>query len=174
MPTSGAPEAASVTSQGSALPTFKAALISSLASTYTNTVSYDSPMSLSDALGLDGSGESVFWLDECEASYELTVIHANHLRFDEVATPTLVIQCVGRTTDTTQQTLDARAAEIQFTVFSILAGDPNVLIGATTDLHIVRAIPSTATITTGIDSQNQRGVRIELGIRLEARIVSAP
>lgn len=164
-----------MTSQGSAVPTFKQALITALLAVEPDVVSYDSPMSLADALGQDGSGESVFWLDEIETAYDLVVVHANHLQIDETADLTLVIQCVGRTTDSTQATLDTRAAEIQRAVFHELAGDPNLLIGDTADLRIVRALPVGAgSWSSGVDSQNQRGVRIELPVRLEARIVSAP
>lgn len=161
--------------QGSALPTFKAALIDALRTAEPLKVRYESPASLQDALGEDGGGESVFWLDTTDASYALNIIHGpDHLQFDETAEPTLVIQCVGRDTDDTQAVVDARAAGLQYEVFKILATDPNVLIGADADMQIVRAIPGNATWTTGLDSQNQRGCRIELGIQLEARITAAP
>lgn len=156
--------------QGSSLPRFKAALTAELQARVPLVVSYDSPTDASELLGEDGSGQGVWWLDNTEAELVVPAFKAGAQWYDEVCHPTLVIQCIGVTTDDTQSVLDSRATNLLGHALAIIASDPSVGLATDADSRLIVCTPESWTYSTGVDSQNQRGARYELRLMLEARV----
>lgn len=146
-------------------------MVTALQARVSNVVNYQSPADASAAMGADGSGVSVFWLDDTNAEIQLNVVHGGApLQWDEVVHPVLVIQSIGIDTGDTQSIVDTRAANILGHAMAILASDPSVGLTLNADSRQIRAIPESWTYSTGLDSQNRRAGRYELTITLEARI----
>jgi hypothetical protein len=156
---------------GTVVPLVKNALVELIADQYPSSVTYQSPTQMSELLGEDGSGLGIWWLDDgTDITWNLNVVQ-KPLRFDETATIVLVIQSLGVDTDDTQLALDTQCAEVLATVIGFCASDPSLAIPWTADYSNIVVTPQTGRMPTGVDSQNQRGSRIELTLNVTALLV---
>lgn len=157
--------------QGSSLTRFKTAMIDQLQARLPNVVTYESPADAAAAMGEDGSGVAVFWLDDTTAEIALnTIPGGGPLWWDETVHPVLVFQAIGVDTSDTQAVVDARAEAAMGHAMALLASDPSLGCTVNGDSRLIRGVPESWTYTTGLDSQNQRAGRFELTVTLEARV----
>ena len=154
------------------VPVFKKALSDALIAVLPNSALYGSPNELSDVTGLDGSHLAVFWSDEVPFAADQTVMTGATQWFDVIYDLTLIIQQVGVTTGQDAYAVDVLAYDTSMTALHVIANDPTIAMTLNTagyrnsyGVHV-----GTGQVSTGIDSQNQRGARIELPIQFHTRL----
>lgn len=155
---------------GSALPTFKRALIDSLVG-YVDNTAYQSPMQPDDMNGADGSRVSCWWDDGATIEIDEAVAVGPGTRwFDEYLTLTLVIQALGKDTTDTQEVCDQRATEVLAEVMALLSSLPAAGAADTATVQIFDATPSTPEYTSGVLGTNLRAASWRVPITVHSRI----
>lgn len=156
---------------GSCLPELKQAVVTALLARIPNSVDYDSPTEAEDIYRADGSRVGLWWGDDADCELSVDVVTGGPQWFDEMAHPTLVVQVVGKDTDDTQYAVDVKAFNALGHLFAVLASDPTVGVALSqADYRNAYAVPESWTYTSGVDSQNMRGARLEVRLTVHSRL----
>jgi len=155
---------------GTSLVRVKRGFIDLMAARVPN-VSYQSPATASEITGDDGSGASVWWLDEADHSFDVRVMVGEPLWLDETATLTLVVQVIGSDSDATQERIDEHAARLLGHAIAVLAADPTCGVAATDDLTVHHALPARVDYSAGyLDDPSKRAAKFELAVDVDSRL----
>lgn len=158
-------------SDGTCLTAFKAAYIEKLRQ-YIPGVLYGSPSSFKDLNSEDGSGVMVGWDDDMTGTLDIVVMAGGgSVLIDETWHGTLVVQATGKTTDDTQEVVDARASEALRYAIGILAVDPSGGVTGTSEIQLFSAVPvGEIANPTGIVGSNARMSRFNVPIEITGRL----
>jgi hypothetical protein len=163
-----------MTVAGSAYSLAKAALITVLEGAEDLAgvaLSYQEPVDVEDVRAADGSWEAVF-LAGAAGSFELVVLCAGQLHFDEDYTQELVIQVLRPSSLGTQRMADERAQEILFAVMAEISRQNEWDLDALGlgDFDHFAILPTSQRWETGVlDPSKGHGARLVLGLRVMAR-----
>jgi hypothetical protein len=143
-------------------------------------VSYEPPRAEGD-LSTDQGIEDAIWFavgnddgDDGTVSYEIPVFHGpysavNPLWLDEVASFTVVVQCVRR--DGTQAEADKRLAEMLRDVLAVLATKPEIPEMETAELQSLWVVPQSAVFRRGpLPASSGHGSQVRVDVQARSRL----
>lgn len=155
---------------GTALPRFKRAFI---ATQNANGVaaSYQSPTSVTDILGDDGSGAACWFEDDAQGDLQISVVGRPNIWIDETWQIPFRVQILGTTTDDDQETTDQAGCEL---LGAVLEGFADPSFGLIDDeIQTFSALPIGAEPWNGgyLAQSEVRATGFTLTIELKARLV---